>query len=127
MSDDRRGGGRSGQAGGDERAGPDRAERDFGDSAGYGGGGSALDYDEVLGDATSRRDTGKPNPLDAVVHTERSGGDAERSGDRPSDADSTEDLAGPHAKPALTNEAATPGSGALPSEPTGGDVDPGAG
>ena len=44
-------------------------ERDYGDSAGYGGGGSTLDYDELLGEGKSRRDLGRPNPLDAVVHT----------------------------------------------------------
>ncbi len=48
----------------------DRGERDYGDAAGYGGGGSTLDYDELLGDENSRRDIG-PNPLDAVVHTNR--------------------------------------------------------
>ena len=121
MDDDRRGGGQSRGAGDDERAGADRPERDFGDSAGYGGGGSALDHDEVLGDEGSRRDVKRPNPLDAVVHTEQS------DDDRRSEAVRTEDLAGPHAKPSLTNEDATPGAGALPSEPTSGDVDPGVG
>ena len=58
-------------------------ERDYGDSAGYGGGGSTLDYDEVLGDETSRRDIG-PNPLDAVVHTGREKRDA-GTGERASD------------------------------------------
>jgi hypothetical protein len=51
-------------------------ERDYGDSAGYGGGGSTLDYDELLGDENSRRDLGRPNPLDAVVHTDGDVGDA---------------------------------------------------
>ena len=110
------GGDRDRNAGGESKP-----ERDFGDSAGYGGGGSALDYDEVLGDETSRRDIG-PNPLDAVVHT---------GNDKPAGNDETEgaDLpAGPHAKPSLTNEDATPGTGALPpAEPTQEDVDPGAG
>ena len=127
MSDDRRGGGRNQGAGDDDRTGADRPERDFGDSAGYGGGGSALDYDEVLGDENSRRDLGRPNPLDAVVHTGRRDDESARGDDRRSDVDRTEDLAGPHAKPSLTNEDATPGAGALPSEPTAGDVDPGAG
>lgn len=35
--------------------------------------------------------------------------------------------AGPHATPRLTNEEATPGAGALPSDMPGDDVDPGAG
>ena len=48
-------------------AGP---ERDFGDSAGYGSGGSALDYREVVGDPDPA--DRKPNPLDAVMR----GGDA---------------------------------------------------
>lgn len=36
-------------------------------------------------------------------------------------------LAGPHAQAHHTNEAGTPGAGALPSEPFGDDVDPGTG
>lgn len=39
------------------------AERDFGDSAGYGGGGSTRDYRDVLGEDAAPR----PNPLDAVM------------------------------------------------------------
>lgn len=40
-------------------------ERDFGDSAGYGGGGSTRDYRDVLGaDADRPR---RPNPLDEVM------------------------------------------------------------
>ena len=46
-----------------------RKERDFGDSAGYGGGGSALDRHEV-GDTPTEEDK-KPNPLDAVVKTRK--------------------------------------------------------
>ena len=126
MSEDG-GRGSGGDSGGGDRAGGSEPERDFGDSAGYGGGGSALDYDEVLGDDASRRDIGRSNPLDAVVHTERHGEESGRDNDRASEADRTEDLAGPHAKPSLTNEDATPGAGALPSEPEGGEVDPGAG
>ena len=108
-------------------------ERDYGDSAGYGGGGSALDYDEVLGDENSRRDIG-PNPLDEVVHTESRRGGAEGAeggsdkvaSKRPS-PDSTEALAGPHAKASLTNPEATPGAGALPANDASDEVDPGAG
>ena len=112
-------------AGGDrdregDTTGADRGERDYGDSAGYGGGGSTLDYDEVLGDENSRRDIG-PNPLDAVVQTGKDKDDAE------GDTDGTEAAAGPHAKPELTNPDATPGAGALPSATDEGDIDPGAG
>ena len=39
--------------------------RDFGDSAGYGGGGSTRDYRDVLGEDEARRN--RPNPLDAVM------------------------------------------------------------
>ena len=46
-------------------------ERDFGDSAGYGGGGSALDYREVVGEDPV--DVPKPNPLDKVVTPKQSG------------------------------------------------------
>ena len=42
-------------------------ERDFGDSAGYGGGGSTLDRHDV-GDTPTGADK-KPNPLDEVVKT----------------------------------------------------------
>ncbi len=108
-------------------------ERDYGDSAGYGGGGSALDYDEVLGDENSRRDVG-PNPLDKVVHTESRKGEAERveggsdkvASKAPS-PDSSEALAGPHTKASLTNPEATPGAGALPADDASDEVDPGAG
>jgi hypothetical protein len=41
-------------------------ERDFGDSAGYGTGGSALDYHEV-GDAGASSTSNKRNPLDDVM------------------------------------------------------------
>jgi hypothetical protein len=46
-----------------------RPERDFGDSAGYGTGGSALDYHEV-GDADASPIKGKRNPLDDVMKPE---------------------------------------------------------
>lgn len=39
--------------------------RDFGDSAGYGGGGSTRDYRDVLGEDETR--SRRPNPLDAVM------------------------------------------------------------
>jgi hypothetical protein len=35
--------------------------------------------------------------------------------------------AGPHDRPELTNEDATPGAGAMPDDPPGNDVDPGSG
>jgi hypothetical protein len=41
-------------------------ERDFGDSAGYGSGGSAKDYHEV-GDDEADPVKDRPNPLDEVV------------------------------------------------------------
>ena len=41
------------------------AGRDFGDSAGYGGGGSTRDYRDVLGEDEAR--SRRPNPLDAVM------------------------------------------------------------
>jgi hypothetical protein len=44
---------------------PDPAERDFGDSAGYGSGGSTRDYQEVVGENPVT--AGRPNPLDAVI------------------------------------------------------------
>ena len=44
-------------------------ERDFGDSAGYGGGGSARDYREVVGEDPV--DLPEPNPLDKVVKPKR--------------------------------------------------------
>jgi hypothetical protein len=43
----------------------DPAGRDFGDSAGYGGGGSTRDYQEVVGENPVT--AGRPNPLDAVI------------------------------------------------------------
>ena len=46
----------------------DPGGRDFGDSAGYGGGGSARDYREIVGEDPVTGD--KPNPLDAVMTTE---------------------------------------------------------
>lgn len=44
-----------------------RPERDFGDSAGYGTGGSALDYHEV-GDEDASPIKGRRNPLDDVMN-----------------------------------------------------------
>jgi hypothetical protein len=43
----------------------DPSGRDFGDSAGYGGGGSTRDYQEVVGENPVT--AGRPNPLDAVI------------------------------------------------------------
>jgi hypothetical protein len=48
---------------GDGSRGP---ERDFGDSAGYGTGGSALDFHDV-GDEEANPVKGKRNPLDEVM------------------------------------------------------------
>ena len=49
-------------------------ERDFGNSAGYGSGGSALDYHEVLGeDAPAEDEQPRRNPL---ANLPRKGGDA---------------------------------------------------
>jgi len=45
--------------------GSDPADRDFGDSAGYGTGGSARDYRDVVGEGSGAMD--RPNPLDAVI------------------------------------------------------------
>ena len=59
---------------GGEAAGQDKTERDFGDSAGYGTGGSTLDRRDV-GDSAPD-ETQKPNPLDEVVKT---GGDGNTS------------------------------------------------
>ncbi|MBA3519292.1 MAG: hypothetical protein H0T75_17025 [Rhizobiales bacterium] len=75
-----------------------------------------------------------PNPLDEVVHTESRRGGAEGAeggsdkvaSKRPS-PDSSEALAGPHAKASLTNPEATPGAGALPANDASDEVDPGAG
>ncbi|HEY0352636.1 MAG TPA: hypothetical protein VGC68_03260 [Enterovirga sp.] len=50
-------------AAGDCSRGP---ERDFGDSAGYGTGGSALDFHDV-GDEEANPVKGKRNPLDEVM------------------------------------------------------------
>src|SRR5215210_2410210 len=44
----------------------DSSGRDFGDSAGYGTGGSARDYRDVLGEDAAGR-LSRPNPLDAVM------------------------------------------------------------
>ncbi len=49
------------------RDGP-RSERDFGDSAGYGSGGSTLDRRDVGDDALSGT-AGRHNPLDDVMDT----------------------------------------------------------
>jgi hypothetical protein len=43
----------------------DPSGRDFGDSAGYGGGGSTRDYQDVVGENPVT--AGRPNPLDAVI------------------------------------------------------------
>jgi hypothetical protein len=51
----------------------DPAGRDFGDSAGYGSGGSTRDYQEVVGENPVT--TGRPNPLDAVIPPEPQGSD----------------------------------------------------
>ncbi len=45
----------------------DPSGRDFGDSAGYGSGGSARDYRDVVGEDPVPAD--RPNPLDAVMTT----------------------------------------------------------
>src|SRR3954468_6136602 len=49
-------------------AASDPGGRDFGDSAGYGTGGSAQDYRDVLGEDAAGRPS-RPNPLDAVMAT----------------------------------------------------------
>jgi hypothetical protein len=49
----------------------DPAGRDFGDSAGYGSGGSTRDYQEVVGENPVT--VGRPNPLDAVIPPEQPG------------------------------------------------------
>jgi hypothetical protein len=46
----------------------DPSGRDFGDSAGYGSGGSTRDYQEVVGENPVT--AGRPNPLDAVTPPE---------------------------------------------------------
>ncbi|KFG68142.1 hypothetical protein [Microvirga sp. BSC39] len=53
----------------------DPAGRDFGDSAGYGGGGSTRDYQEVVGENPVT--AGRPNPLDVVIPPEPHGSDKE--------------------------------------------------
>ena len=53
----------------------DPSERDFGDSAGYGSGGSSLDYQEVVGENPVT--TGRPNPLDEVIPSEPQGSEQE--------------------------------------------------
>jgi hypothetical protein len=50
-------------------------KRDFGDSAGYGSGGSARDYHEVVGENPVT--AGRPNPLDAVIPPELPSGQDE--------------------------------------------------
>lgn len=60
--------GADGPARGAESGGAPAGERDFGDSAGYGHGGSALDYREVTGEEAERPKG--PNPLDTVVRTD---------------------------------------------------------
>jgi|tagenome__1003787_1003787.scaffolds.fasta_scaffold19614484_2 hypothetical protein len=83
--------------------------RDFGDSAGYGHGGSERDAHEVEG-----RGLDRPNPLDKVVQTKPAG--------------EKKQPAGPHAAEHLTDGGRTPGSGALPGEVKGDDgADPASG
>jgi hypothetical protein len=53
----------------------DPAGRDFGDSAGYGSGGSTRDYQEVVGENPVT--AGRPNPLDAVIPPEPQGPEPE--------------------------------------------------
>jgi hypothetical protein len=53
----------------------DPSGRDFGDSAGYGSGGSTRDYQEVVGENPVT--AGRPNPLDAVIPPARPGGQDE--------------------------------------------------
>jgi hypothetical protein len=60
---------RAGRPGGAEDSG--RRERDYGDSAGYGTGGSALDYRDVVGGDESGLTERRPNPLDAVMDMRR--------------------------------------------------------
>ena len=66
------------QTGGDApNRGPtaDPAGRDFGDSAGYGSGGSTRDYQEVVGENPVT--AGRPNPLDEVIPPQPPGSDKE--------------------------------------------------
>ena len=61
----------------------DPSGRDFGDSAGYGSGGSTRDYQEVVGENPVT--PGRSNPLDAVIPPAGSGGqDEEQAPDTPS-------------------------------------------
>ncbi len=53
----------------------DPSGRDFGDSAGYGSGGSTRDYQEVVGENPVT--AGRSNPLDAVIPPEPQGSDKE--------------------------------------------------
>ena len=53
----------------------DPSGRDFGDSAGYGSGGSSLDYQEVVGESPVT--TGRPNPLDEVIPSKPQGSEQE--------------------------------------------------
>jgi len=70
------------QSGGPDGAGQQRSgdarkdtpERDFGDSAGYGNGGSALDYHEVLGEDAPPE--GEQPPNDPFANLPREGDDA---------------------------------------------------
>jgi hypothetical protein len=57
----------------------DPAGRDFGDSAGYGSGGSTRDYQEVVGENPVT--AGRPNPLDAVIPPEQAGSQDEEQQD----------------------------------------------
>ena len=53
----------------------DPSGRDFGDSAGYGSGGSTRDYQEVVGESPVT--TGRPNPLDEVIPSKPQGSEQE--------------------------------------------------
>jgi hypothetical protein len=53
----------------------DPGGRDFGDSAGYGSGGSTRDYQEVVGENLVT--AGRSNPLGAVIPPEPHGSDKE--------------------------------------------------
>jgi hypothetical protein len=55
----------------------DPSGRDFGDSAGYGSGGSTRDYEEVVGENPVTE--GRPNPLDAVIPPEPHGSGQEKA------------------------------------------------
>jgi hypothetical protein len=55
----------------------DPSGRDFGDSAGYGSGGSSLDYQEVVGENPVT--TGRPNPLDEVIPSKPQGSEQEEA------------------------------------------------